>query len=154
MSDVVRMDPKKKEALKKDTTSLKARDEETNVKLDMLIRSAKKHTTIIEGFGFELEIYSAMPGPLKEMAAAELDSKEDEDPVKQYRKEVDISSKILATMCVEPELRNIESWVKFENETGLLRELTMSVIKETSAQPDDVKSFRRKSARADTIRTM
>lgn len=152
MSDVVKMDPKKKEALKRDTQGLKDKVEETNSKLDMLIRSAKKHTTIIEGFGFELEIYSAMPGPIKEMAASEFNSKEDEDPLKQYQKEVDISARILAAMCVDPELRSVEAWVKFENETGLLRDLITTVVKETSAPPEDIKSFRRKSARADVIR--
>lgn len=154
MLDVVEMDPEKKAKLRGDVDALEETCAGTSSKLDLLIRSAKKHTMFIEGFGFDIEVYRAMPGPLKEMAADEFNSKEELEPIDQYKKEVEISSKVLATMCVEPDFQNVDAWLMFERETGLLRDLTAVVIEETCARPEEVKNFRRKPAGSNPVRSV
>lgn len=144
----VPMNDELKKQLINETTSMQETATETNNKLHRIITAAKNNTITINGPGFDLEVYAAIPGPLKDKlweAKCKLSSLSDTENFPDIRKIiVDVESQFMARMCVDSELRCPEAWIEFENETGLLDELVECIIGENTAKEEDVKHFRRK----------
>lgn len=143
-----------KDSLRHELSDLHEECDAKSSAIESIIRAANKNTTIIEGFGFEIEIYSAMPGPLKEMVATMSENIEKLSGVEAYREEIKVTSVIMANMCVDEDLKSTDAWIRFENETGLLRDIAEVVVKSSTAKPEDVKNFRRKSKGASAVRTV
>lgn len=116
-----------------------------NSKILNIISAAKSRTITISGLGFEIPVYAAIPGPLKDKVAEVYKHIENVSDYKEIRESIiEVESEFMAMMCADPELNTPEVWVEFENQTGLLDELVGCVIGETTATEDKIKNFRRK----------
>lgn len=129
-----------------ETSSMREDAEQTNEKIARIIKATKGETMTISGLGFDLEIYKSVPGPLKKefIKLSKLSDKEDMDIEELNEREIEVESKLVACMCVDPDLKHKELWVEFENQTGLLRSLAETIIEETCGTEKEVKHFRRK----------
>lgn len=134
-----------KEKLISDTNEYKYSCLEDNSKLKRIITAAKSKTIIISGLGFELEVYSAIPGPVKDklaMTQLKLANLTEYSEIKEMITEVE--AEFMAKMCVDSELKSPEVWIEFEYQTGMLEELVGCIIGETTGTDEKVKNFRRK----------
>lgn len=128
-----------------DTTAYSDDIKRDNHKLLNIISAAKSKTITITGLGFELEVYSAIPGPLKDKLAKMGKAIKDMSDYDDIRASIiEVESQFMARMCAEPELKSPDVWVEFETQTGLLDELVECVIGETTVSEDKIKNFRRK----------
>lgn len=140
------MDSEVKSKLISETKDMERKAIESNRKLMNIITAANNKTIVIEGPGFDIEVRAAVPGTLRDKLIVTRDS------VSEYTEYLEISESIrnieaafMAAMCVDPELKTVEGWIYFDEETGLLDELVNSVIGVTTATEQEVQNFRKKT---------
>ena len=128
-----------------ETNSMQEEAEQSNNKIARIIKATKHETITISGLGFELEVYTSVPGPLKKefIKLSKLSNKEGVDIEELNENEIELEAKLVAAMCADPDLKHKELWIEFENQTGLLRSLAETIIEETCGTEKEVKHFRR-----------
>lgn len=141
----VPMNDELKKQLISETTQMQEEAESSNAKIARIISASKSSHITISGLGFELKIHQSIPRPLRNefVRVSEIIEKEDMSADEILQMELEIESKIVAEMCVDPDLKYPELWVEFDNQTGLLRNLTECIFKETMGTSKQVNHFRR-----------
>lgn len=142
----VPMDNELKKKLLSETEVMKDEALESNAKLLNMITAARNHSMTISGPGFDLQVRTAIPGPIKDKFIEAQEKVKELDEIPEIRELiVEAESELVAALCIDEELSTPNVWVEFERQTGLLDDLAKCILKETTSTESQVKHFRKKS---------
>lgn len=142
----VPMDAELKKQLLSDTGAMKDEALESNAKLLKMITAARKHSIVIAGPGFDINVRAAIPGPIKDkFVEAQTKAKNFTEYAEIRELMLAAESELVAAVCVDEELADPDVWVEFEIQTGLLDDLVKCILRETTSTEAQVQHFRKKS---------